>query len=49
MFVPGCMWQTMHWLDGNRARELVADGMSGLVLRNGGIGGCGCPRLPNCA
>ena len=32
MFVPGCMWQTMHWLEGmERVKECLM-GWPGCVL-----------------
>ena len=32
MFVPGCMWQTMHWLEGMDLRELWRIGWPGWFL-----------------
>ena len=34
MFVPGCMWQTMHWLVGIAVVNDVLDRMARLVLRD---------------
>ena len=37
-FVPGWMWQTMHWLVGIAGREPVLDRVARLVLRDRRVG-----------
>ena len=45
MFVPGCMWQTMHWLDGIERVNWWLMGWPDSFLRDGGID-CG-GTVPN--
>jgi hypothetical protein len=49
MFVPGCIWHVMHWLEGMDRVKVCLIGCPGSFLSMVGSAAADCPMLPNAA